>query len=348
MGAHQFLNPEGLAPPVGFSHVAVATPGRLVFLAGETAHQADGTLAGSTIAQQFAAAAENVAVALAAAGATPADVVSLLIYTTDVDAYRAETKPIGAAYRGVRPPLPSDGPVRRLPPLRPRRPSRTGRHGRHPQRRRLTRGRPQTMSPERNRVTPTGEIVAIPLRGAWTGNRGILHRGHEIVRFHAGDLWITCALQFKDRHQEQWRPGHYTFLFFHDEAVSFAAGHRPCAECRRSSYNAYRDAWATGLGCDLPSARDMNRQLHRERVVAGSHRRRIHELPWRDLPDGTFVLLDGIPTVVVGDHLAEWTHAGYGRRRARPRTGPASVLTPPSTVAALGAGYDVQIDASAR
>jgi len=101
VGAHQFLNPEGLAPPVGFSHLAVAAPGRLVFLAGETAHQADGTLAGSTLVEQFAAAAQNVAVALAAAGATPADVVSLQIFTTDVDGYRADTKAIGAAYREV-------------------------------------------------------------------------------------------------------------------------------------------------------------------------------------------------------------------------------------------------------
>ena len=101
MAAHRFLNPEGLSPPVGFSHVAVAAPGRLVFLAGETAHQADGTLAGSTVAEQFAAAAENVAAALAAAGATPADVVSLQIFTTDVDAYRAQSKAIGAAYRQV-------------------------------------------------------------------------------------------------------------------------------------------------------------------------------------------------------------------------------------------------------
>ena len=101
MSTHQFLNPEGMSPPVGFSHVAVAAPGRLVFLAGQTAHQADGSLAGSTVAEQFAAAAENVASALSAAGATPADVVSLQIFTTDVDAYRAETKAIGAAYRAV-------------------------------------------------------------------------------------------------------------------------------------------------------------------------------------------------------------------------------------------------------
>jgi enamine deaminase RidA (YjgF/YER057c/UK114 family) len=101
MGAHQFLNPAGLGPPVGFSHVAVAAPGRLVFLAGETAHQADGSLSGSTVAQQFAAAADNVGVALDASGATPADVVSMIIYTTDVDGYRASLKEIGAAYRAV-------------------------------------------------------------------------------------------------------------------------------------------------------------------------------------------------------------------------------------------------------
>lgn len=201
--------------------------------------------------------------------------------------------------------------------------------------------------PARNRVTPTGEIVAIPLRGAWTGNRGILHRGRDIVRFHGSDLWITCALQFKGRHHEQWRPGHYTFLFFHDEAVAFAAGHRPCAECRRPSYNAYRTAWAMSLGVDLPSARDMNRQLHGERIVAGTHRRRVHELPWPDLPDGTFVIVNDVPAVVVGDRITDWTRDGYGLARARPRTGLVSVLTPPSTVAALHGGYEAQIDPSA-
>lgn len=203
------------------------------------------------------------------------------------------------------------------------------------------------MSPARNRVTPTGDIVAVPLRGAWTGNRGILHRGRDIVRFHAGDLWITCALQFKGRHQEQWRLGHYTFLFFHDEAVAFAAGHRPCAECRRPAYDAYRRAWAEGLGATVPSAREMNRRLHGERLVAGTHRRWVHDLPWADLPDGTFVLLDGEACVVAGDHLTEWTPGGYGRRRARPSAGRACVLTPPSTVAALRAGYRPQIDETA-
>jgi hypothetical protein len=204
------------------------------------------------------------------------------------------------------------------------------------------------MGPARNRVTPTGEIVAIPLRGAWTGNRGILHRGRDIVRFHAGDLWITCLLEFRERRQQQWQPHHYTFLFFHDEAVSFAAGHRPCAECRRDAYSAYRAAWAAGLGGEPPSAREINRQLHRERIVPGTHRRRFHELPWADLPDGAFVMLGDAPAVAVGDHLAEWTPEGYATRRARPRHGVATVVTPPSTLAAFRAGYAPQIDDSAR
>lgn len=203
-------------------------------------------------------------------------------------------------------------------------------------------------SPARNRVTPLGEIVAIPLRGAWTGNRGILHRGREIARFHASDLWITCALRFRGRWREQWQPGHFTFLYFHDEAVSLAAGHRPCAECRRQSYDAYRAAWAAGMGVAPPSAKGMNRQLHGERIVRGTHRRRVHELLWADLPNGTFVLLDGSPAIVLDDRLTEWSHKGYGERRPRPARGTARVITPPSTVAALGAGYPVQIDAGAR
>ena len=207
----------------------------------------------------------------------------------------------------------------------------------------------QARRPQRNRVTPMGDIEAMPLRGAWTGNRGILHDGRRIVRFHASDLWITCALQFRGRHHaDQWRPHHYTFLYFHDEAVSFAAGHRPCAECRRSDYRAYRDAWAQALGVEPPSATEMNRQLHGERIVRGTHRRRTHAMPWADLPDGTFVRIDDRSVIVIGDSLAEWTGEGYGKRRPRPWEGVAQVITPPSTVAVLRAGYPVQIDASAR
>jgi hypothetical protein len=202
-------------------------------------------------------------------------------------------------------------------------------------------------APARNRVTPMGEVVAIAQRGAWTGNRGIIHSGTEIVRFHASDLWITCALQFRGRWHEQWQPHHYTFLYFYDEAVSFAAGHRPCAECRRPAYNAYRTAWALALGSALPSAKLINRQLHGERIVRGTHRRRIHAMRWAELPDGAFVRLGRSTAVVVGAHLSQWTPSGYAPRQARPRRGIAEVITPPSTVAALRAGYPVQIDAAA-
>jgi hypothetical protein len=194
-----------------------------------------------------------------------------------------------------------------------------------------------------------GDIQAIPLRGAWTGNRGILHSGRQIVRFHASDLWITCALQFRGRyHPDQWLPHHYTFLYFHDEAVSFAAGHRPCAECRHADYGAYQRAWAEGLGVRPPSAKEMNRQLHGERIVRGTHRRRTHAMRWADLPDGAFVRIGDATAIIVGDELTEWTREGYGTARARPWHGIAAVITPPSTVAALRAGYPVQIDDTAR
>jgi hypothetical protein len=98
----------------------------------------------------------------------------------------------------------------------------------------------------------------------------------------------------------------------------------------------------------VPSAKLMDQQLHGERIVRGTHRRRIHQLPWADLPDGAFVLLDGSPAVVVDDHLTEWTREGYRGRRARPTRGTAHVITPPSTVAALRAGCPVQIDDAAR
>lgn len=201
--------------------------------------------------------------------------------------------------------------------------------------------------PERNRVTPLGEIVAVPLRGAWCGNRGILHRGHEVVRSHASDLWITCALSFKDWRLPQWEDHHFTLLFFHDEAVALAAGHRPCALCRRADYTAYRDAWAAELGGPPPSATAMNRRLHAERNVAGTSRRRFHPARWADLPAGAYVRLPDGPALVLDRAVVPWSTAGYGEPRPRPRTGEAELVTPPASVAALRAGYVPQLDPSA-
>lgn len=197
--------------------------------------------------------------------------------------------------------------------------------------------------PMRNRVTPLGDIVAIELRGAWLGNRGILHEGNEIRRFHASNLWITCVLQFRGRHRQQWQPHHYTHLYFYDEAVAFSAGHRPCAECRRTDYDRFRTAWADGLGTALPGAKDLDRQLHAERIVRGTHRRRLHARPWRSIPTGAFVLLDDAPALVRDDALLRWTTAGYAAPRSRPPRGDARVITPPGVLAAFDAGYRVQM-----
>lgn len=210
----------------------------------------------------------------------------------------------------------------------------------------------------RNRVTPWGDIVAIEQRGAWLGNRGILHEGTDVVRFHRSDLWIICRLRYRDWRLAQWQPGHYTVLYFYDEAVALAAGHRPCALCRRADYNVFRSAWTAGAAEPAagrsaaaqprpPLAKEMDRQLHQERIVRGSHRRRSHSMSWPTLPQGSFVALDGRPNLVLADSVWPWSPQGYLDPLPRPRTGAVEVITPPSTVAALRGGYRPQIDAGA-
>jgi hypothetical protein len=204
-----------------------------------------------------------------------------------------------------------------------------------------------TQRPARNRVSPLGEIIAVPGRGTWMGNRGRLHRGRgtrDVVRNHQHKTWITCALSFRGRRVPQWEPNRYTPLFFLDEAVALAAGHRPCAECRRKAYNTYRMLWFETHSGAMPYAKDMDAQLHHERTGRAGHR-----TSWEGLLDGVFVASDSGPAVVVGDHLAVWNQRDniYREKLPRPETGIATVLTPPSTVQIVRAGYPVQIDESA-
>jgi hypothetical protein len=188
----------------------------------------------------------------------------------------------------------------------------------------------------RNRVTPYGEIVATALRGRWMGNRGCLHRGYDVVRPWNGKRWIICALEFKGWVAPKWVPGRWTALFFHDEAVAFAAGHRPCALCRRPDYVRYRGALRAS-GADAIDAR-----LHGERL--DGRRKRLHAAAWRDLPAGTFVEVGGVPYVVLADRLRSWSpQSGYGDERPRPARGDANVLTPSASVEVLRAGYALQI-----
>lgn len=204
-----------------------------------------------------------------------------------------------------------------------------------------------TQGPARNRVSPLGEIIAVSGRGAWMGNRGRLHEGlgtRDVVRDHQHKVWITCALSFRGRRVAQWEPNRYTPLFFLDEAVALAAGHRPCGECRHRAYQTYRSLWIETQGRTTLYTKDMDAALHRERIDRAGHR-----APWSGLPDGVFVATDFGPAVVAGDHLTVWDRDNsYRRKLSRPGTGAATVLTAAFTVQILRAGYPVQIDDLAR
>lgn len=180
--------------------------------------------------------------------------------------------------------------------------------------------------PLQNRVDPLGELIATPARGLVFGNRGRLHDDQgRIVRHHVGKRWIACRLDFRGRYRGAMPPGRYTGLFFLDEATAFAAGHRPCAECRHEDYERFADL--CGARADAIDAR-----LHGER--RGPRRAR----PLAALPDGAFVLDDGEPWLVLGAELLHWTPGGYGTRRRRPGRS-MTVVTPPLLLEVLAAGW---------
>jgi hypothetical protein len=194
---------------------------------------------------------------------------------------------------------------------------------------------------QRNRVDPYGDIVLSGLRCSWLGNRGCIHRGRDVVRPWNGKRWITCALEFKGWVAPKWVPGRWTALFFYDEALAFAAGHRPCALCRRADYRRYQIA-AGIVGADPTDA-----QLHAERL--DGRRKRTHPLAWRELPAGAFVDLEGAAHVVLADSIVPWSAArGYASPIARPANGVARVLTPPLSVRAIAAGYAPQVGIANR
>jgi hypothetical protein len=188
--------------------------------------------------------------------------------------------------------------------------------------------------PLQNRVTPFGELIADPARGLVYGNRGCLHDAQGgIRRRYATRRWIACRLRFRGWHRSPLlQPGKFTELFFLDEATAFAAGHRPCALCRREDYNRFGALWpGPERGADAIDAR-----LHAERLAGRAQRH--HAARLETLPDGAFVLRDGAPWLVRGHALRRWTPAGYTDRAPRGR-GRAVLITPPSLVAVLRAGW---------
>jgi len=192
--------------------------------------------------------------------------------------------------------------------------------------------------PLQNRVTPFGDLVADPARGLFMGNRGgrIHDDAHRLTaRCFASKQWICCRLEFKGRKRPVWGRS-YSELFFLDEVTALAAGHRPCFECRRADANAFADAWA-GVCGHRPRAPEMDAILHGERLDGREKRTHRHDIA--GLPDAAMIALDDAAYAVRGDALLRWSSAGYAESRRRPASRVIEILTPPSILAVLAAGY---------
>lgn len=204
--------------------------------------------------------------------------------------------------------------------------------------------------PRRNRVDPFGDLHAVAERGMFTGNRGCLvDDAEQVVRHHRGNLWITCVLEFGDRRFGLARPGRWTPIFFLDDAVAMAAGHRPCGECRRAAYVAYRAGVAAAVGTRMLAC-DLNRRLAAERLRRGrgldrAGDRRVWTAPAGGLPDGTIVHHGG-PRLLLGPSSYAFSFAGWTDPGPRP-SGDVTVLTPPTSVAALANGFRPELHLSA-
>ena len=209
--------------------------------------------------------------------------------------------------------------------------------------------------PRPNRVDPWGDLRAVPDRGMFTGNRGCLvDDDRVIVRHHRGSLWITCRTEFRDWRHPLDAPRRWTPLFFLDDAVALAAGHRPCALCRRDDYLAYRSAVTIGAGLATPvSAVELNRRLSRERLRRGGGLTRAGDrilwaAPIDELPIGTVIIgaHDGTPHLVAADGLRPFHFGGWGRPIG-PSKEIVEVLTPPTSVLALRHGFTPVVHPSA-
>lgn len=199
--------------------------------------------------------------------------------------------------------------------------------------------------PRQNRVTPFGTIEATHHRGSLMGNRGDLHAPDgSLGKQWRSRRWISCLLDTCDG----WKapmdtPGHYYPLFFHDEAVALAAGHRPCGECRPDALAAFVAAWKKGHGykpSDWVPLREIDRQLHHARLAEMRHRRRVDVA---SLPDGVFVWRpsqDSRPMLKTQAQLLPWSHTGYSESlRVTADAACTYLLTSSPITAALAAGY---------
>jgi hypothetical protein len=198
-----------------------------------------------------------------------------------------------------------------------------------------------------NRVDPFGNIIKVPDRGAWLGNRGVIHNSDkQIVRPYKLKAWITCALFFRGRHREVMLPDRWTELFFLDEATAFSAGHRPCFQCRYHDHIRFKQFWLKGnpeYGFDAKTpVSKIDDIIHAERISADKTKV-TYTAALNHLPDGTFILHNNLPCLMAKGRFYRWSPAGYLKPVTLPQTGLVTVLTPKSFVEMYKAGYVPQM-----
>jgi hypothetical protein len=204
--------------------------------------------------------------------------------------------------------------------------------------------------PLQNRISPFSTLTATPERGAWTGNRGVIHNAQqEIVRNHAVKYWITCVLEYKNFQRKVMTPNRWTELFFLDEATAFSAGHRPCGFCRNADFKRFKSLWllANGERYGLTGNIKMDvidQLIHLERLDEKGNQKTF-KAHLSTLPDGTFVSLNESPEAYLWFHhnLYEWSFSGYTKVITFEKNQEVNVLTPLSYVEVFRAGYLPQI-----
>lgn len=198
--------------------------------------------------------------------------------------------------------------------------------------------------PRQNRVDPFGVIRAVPDRGSFMGNRGIIHDATSrtlLKRRWTTKAWIICVCSFKGRQRKVMSPGTYTELFFFDEVTALAAGHRPCFECRRQAAKTYAGCFADAHRTADPKVREIDTVLHSQRLAAGGKAVRIAIDKLEELPDGTMISVSGAAMALRNGAALPWSFSGYGDPVPMQKlTGPATTLiTPMATIGVLRAGY---------
>lgn len=204
--------------------------------------------------------------------------------------------------------------------------------------------------PLKNRIDPWGKFNAVKARGKWLGNRGILHNDEkEIIAPWRHKSWVTCRLEFKNRKREIFSPNHYSELFFLDEATALAAGHRPCAECRRERYNEFKSAWlAANREPSFVSVpiKKIDNQLHSERAIPGGDKVTFNS-KFSEVPIGAFIELNELAVLVWNGKLYQWSPSGYSPYSKSPDLdAKVTVLTPKSFFVMLQNGFIPQVDDS--